>query len=142
MIENHSAVPTPGATHPVIFIEGLRHDPNLRGQMRYHHWRHVGIVIGKTAVPTPKSELNSQSKPARTNEAIQQRHVSRRERPIRQEFIRRPLMLHRAFPDRVSSGEPIGHAGGRSPHGKNAQLRGHPAKLGVCAENTAVVRDR
>src|SRR5450756_350377 len=93
MIENHSAVPTPGATHPVIFIKGLWRDPNPRGQMRYHHWRHVGIVIGKTAVPTPKSELNGQSRRARTGKAIQQHHVSRCERPIRQEFIRQPLVL-------------------------------------------------
>ena len=99
--------------------------------MRYHHWRHVGIVIGKTAVPTPKSELNSQSKPARTGKAIQQRHVSRRERPIRQEFIRRPLVLHRSSPDHRSSGEPIGHSGERSLRGQNAQLRGHWALMGT-----------
>ena len=127
MIENHSAVPTPGATHPVILIEDLRHDPNLRGQMRYHHWRHVRIVIGKTAVPTPISELNSQSKPARTGKAIQQRNVSRRERPIRQKFIRRSLVLHRSSPDHRSSGESIGRSGERSPRGQNAQLRGHRA---------------
>lgn len=72
MIENHSAVPTPGAIHPVILIESFRHDPDLRGQMRYHRWKHIGVVIGKTAVLTPKSELDSQSQPTRAAEAIQQ----------------------------------------------------------------------
>ena len=102
MIENHSTMPAPGAAHPVIFIKSLRHDPDLRGQMRYHRRRHISLVVGKTAVLAPKCKLDSQSKPASAGEARQQRHVSRGKRPIRHQFVRRPLPLHRSPPDRLS----------------------------------------
>ena len=96
MIEDHPAVPAPGADRPLVSFQYARCDTDLGGQVRQNHRGKVGLVIGEAAVLTPKGELGRQSQLAAIGHATHQRQILRRKRPARHEFVFRPHPLHSA----------------------------------------------
>jgi hypothetical protein len=101
--EGRAAMPAAGATCPIVAVERLRPDADLRGQMPDHRRGEIGPVIGKPALLAPIGELRGQTKLARVGQVGQQRQVFRQERPVLAKLARRPQPLHRPTP---SSPEP------------------------------------
>jgi hypothetical protein len=64
-------MPAPSATGPVIPIEGVRCAPNLAGQVLYHGWRQIGLIVGEAAQLAPESKLGSHPKLAATGKTSQ-----------------------------------------------------------------------
>jgi hypothetical protein len=118
-------MPAAGAAHPIVAIEGVDPDADLRGQVSNHRWGKVRLVVGKPTLLAPAGELRGQAELAGVRQIGQQRQVLGQERPARAKLIRRPQPLHRSTPSSLGTGGYGLEADFVISDGQNAQLRGH-----------------
>ena len=110
MAKDGTAMPASGAAHPIVAVEGVDPDADLRGQVPDHRWGEVGLVVGKPALLAPVRELRSQAELAGVRQVGQQPQVLGQERPVRAKLVRRPQPLH--HPTSVQPRDPRLRPGG------------------------------
>ena len=93
--EDGAAMPTASAANPIVTVEHVDPDADLRRQMPDHRRGEVGLVVREAAVPTPVGELRGQAELAGVGQAGQQRQVLGQERPALAKLVRRPQPPHR-----------------------------------------------
>jgi hypothetical protein len=88
VVQDEAAVPAPGAARPVVAVERVGTDADLRGEVPDHRRGEVRLVVRKAAVLAPVGELRSQAELAGVGQAGQQRQVLGRERPAPAKLVR------------------------------------------------------
>ena len=83
-------MPATGAAHPIVAVEGVDPDADLRGQVPDHRRGEVRLVVGKPAVLAPVGELRGQAELAGVGQVGQQRQVLGQQRPVLAKLVRRP----------------------------------------------------
>jgi hypothetical protein len=93
-----TAMPAAGAAHPIVAVEGVDPNADLRGQVSNHRRGEVRLVVGETTLLAPVGELRGQAELAGVRQTGQQRQVLGQEHPARAKLVRRPQPLHRPTP--------------------------------------------